>query len=116
MKNWGLIHAGAALLFGGACWGCSSDCEDEIAAAQAFLSSEANLACESDADCVVVSTGCHTFEGGVCSQAYLSRRAANGTQWASITADLEECEGDCTVCDAALAPAQCVSGRCAAPD
>lgn len=115
MKNWGLGRKGVMVVLAGLVWSCATDCEDEIAAAQTFLSAKANLACDSDSDCVVVTTGCHTFEGGFCSQSHLSRAAANGAEWASIKRDLDDCESDCAVCDAALAPAKCVDNRCGSP-
>lgn len=111
MKNWGMT-VGLVLGMAGMVGGCSSDCEDEIAAGERFLSAPASLACDSDQDCVVVSTGCHTFEGGICSQSYLSRSAANSAEWSNIKADLDECEEDCAVCDAALGPPSCKEGTC----
>lgn len=109
----GLGRMTAAVLLAASIWSCSEDCEDEIAAGARFLT--ANQACETDTDCVVVSTGCHTFEGGICSQAHLNRTAANSAEWASIQADLEDCESGCAVCAAALVPAQCVDQRCTKP-
>lgn len=111
MRSWGMVRA-LSLAIVAPLAGCSGDCEDEIAAGERFLSAPENLTCKSAADCVVVETGCHTFAGGFCSQSYLSRTAANSAQWAGIKADLDDCEGDCAVCDGALGPPQCVNERC----
>ena len=117
MKNWGLGRKSVTLMLAGlASWSCNTDCEDETAAGQAFLSSKANLACNSDDDCLVVTTGCHTFEGGLCAQSHLSRTAANSAEWASIKGDLDDCVNDCAVCAAALGPAPCVNELCGPPE
>ncbi|HEY6559468.1 MAG TPA: hypothetical protein VI072_19425, partial [Polyangiaceae bacterium] len=78
------------------------DCSDEIEAARAFLG--ANRSCQVNEDCVVVSTGCHTFGNGVCGQAPLERTAAESAEWARLQHDLGSCKRECAQCAAALAP------------
>lgn len=90
---------------------CGKDCEDEIEAARAFLDNPANLGCQTSDDCVVVNTGCHTFERGICSQAQLSKAAAASASWAEMSADLNDCEDGCAVCAAGLS-VQCTDGFC----
>ena len=90
--------------------GCG-DCTEEIDRAGVFLRDPGNLSCTTDDDCVVVGTGCHTFDFGVCGQAQLSRGAAATSQWARLSADLEDCERSCDRCDALLL-AHCADGAC----
>lgn len=85
------------------------DCTKEIEAARVFL--EENRRCQSDEDCVAVSTGCHTFANGICAQAPLNRSAAATTQWKRLSKGLEGCERECVTCTAALIP-QCTAGAC----
>lgn len=94
--------------------GCS-DCTDEIEAARVFLEDRTNLACQSDDDCVVVSTGCQTFSRGLCGQAQLGARAAASEAWSQLGAELSECEsGTCAKCLALLLPS-CTDGMCGGP-
>ncbi len=90
--------------------GCSN-CNDEIEEGQSFLNDPQHLACESDDDCVVQSTGCHTFERGFCQQVQLNRTAVATKQWQGLKADLETCENECTVCAGAMLPS-CSDGLC----
>lgn len=91
------------------------DCTDELEAANAFLDEPANLTCESNEDCVVVSTGCFTAARGLCGQAHLSRQAASSKEWSKISDDLRDCEsGSCAQCAAALLPS-CTFGMCGGP-
>jgi hypothetical protein len=90
--------------------GCG-DCSEEMDAAEAFLSDRENLVCTTNADCVVVSTGCYTARRGLCEQAQLSRDAAATSRWKRIQSDLESCEDSCDRCGAALA-ANCTDGFC----
>jgi hypothetical protein len=91
------------------------DCEDEVEAAQAFLDNPANLACQSDEDCAVVSTGCHTFSRGICAQAHLGQTAAASQQWSELKDALDDCDsGTCTQCLAELL-ARCTDGLCGGP-
>jgi hypothetical protein len=94
--------------------GCG-DCTDEFEAARAFLEEPANLTCQSDDDCVVVSTGCHTIPRGVCGQAQVARRAAESERWSELSAELRDCEsGSCAQCLALLGP-RCLDGMCGGP-
>jgi len=107
---WRVLGAGVAL--GLLVGGCTGDCSDEIAEGQKFLDEPANLACESDADCEVVSTGCHTYAHGICGQAQVSRTAAASARWKTIQDNLDDCGiTGCAQCDAALIP-HCVEGSC----
>ena len=90
------------------------DCTDEIEAARVFLDKPANLACESGDDCVVVSTGCHTFSKGVCAQAQLGRQAAASAEWSQLSEDLNDCEDSCSQCLVGLSPS-CTEGMCGGP-
>ena len=87
------------------------DCSDEIEAGKAYLDDPANLACASDADCMAVTTGCHTFERGKCGHANLNKSAAASKQWSELSADLHGCEDSCPGCLALLVP-QCSDGFC----
>lgn len=103
------------LLLGASAAGCAGDCVDEIDAANAFLDKPANLTCQSNEDCVVVSTGCQTVARGLCGQAQLSRQAASSKEWSKLSGDLRDCHsGDCIQCAAALTP-RCVDGTCGGP-
>jgi hypothetical protein len=104
-----LLGAIAALV------GCG-DCTDEIEAARAFLEEPANLTCQSDDDCVVVSTGCHTFSRGTCGQAQVAGRAAESEEWSGLSAELSDCESaSCAQCLALLTP-RCLEGMCGGPE
>ena len=105
-----------ALLLGASATGCAGgDCKDELEAANAFLDKPANLACQSNEDCVVVSTGCQTVARGLCGQAQLSRQAASSKEWSKLSGALRDCEsGSCAQCDAALVPS-CTDGMCGGP-
>ena len=86
-----------------------SDCTEEIEAARAFL--KGNRSCQSNEDCVAVSTGCHTFKNGLCAQAPLNRSAAATRHWQRLSQDLKGCENECVTCTAALIP-ECTAGVC----
>ncbi len=116
MRIWGLELTSSLIFLAAMTAGCSNDCSDEIETGERFLSAAANLSCGSDTDCVVVTTGCHTFAGGFCSQSYLSRTAANSAEWSSIKGDLDDCENDCAVCAGGLSPPRCVDKVCGSPD
>ena len=89
-----------------------SNCDDEIEAAGKFLHDAGHLACEVDDDCVVVLTGCHTFEDlGACGQAQLNRTAAASAEWSRLQGDLRDCENGCELCALALLPG-CSGGFC----
>lgn len=112
MKNWGLGRMGVILVLAGLAWSCSSDCDDEIAAAGRFLTAAENLQCKTDDDCVLVFTKCHTFEGGLCGISQLSRTAANSSEWSRLAADMDRCdEDDCLICQPGISPS-CNQGRC----
>jgi hypothetical protein len=106
IERWGLPLAQATSLVA-----CGGDCADEIAAAGEFL--QANQTCASDADCVVVQTGCHTYDelGGGCGQASLSRDAANTAEWRRLNEALLECKTEGSQCMAQLVP-RCGDGVC----
>ena len=87
------------------------DCSDEIEAGRAFLDKPANLSCQTDQDCVVVSTGCQTFARGVCEQAQLNRGAAVSAQWQRLSQGLSDCQNSCSQCAVALI-AHCDAGFC----
>jgi hypothetical protein len=90
-------------------------CDDDIEAAGGFLGTPANLACETNDDCVVVNTGCHTYERGTCAQAQLNRAAAKSREWSELQSDLNDCGDDiCAQC-AVLLVAGCVEGFCGGP-
>jgi len=102
---------GAVLLGASAVCACG-DCTDAMEAANAFLDKPANLTCQSNEDCVVVSTGCYTVARGLCGQAQLSRQAASSKEWSKISGELRDCEsGSCAQCAAALLPS-CTEGTC----
>ena len=95
--------------------GCTGDCSDEIAEGQRFLDDPANLACQSNADCEVVFTGCHTYERGLCGQVQLNRTAAASARWKTIQNNLDDCEmTGCGQCAAALGVG-CSEGFCGGP-
>ena len=85
------------------------DCTEEIDAARVFL--EKNRSCQVDDDCVAVSTGCHTFTGGLCAQAAVNRTAAATAEWQRLSQGLKGCQSECAACDADLIP-QCTAGVC----
>lgn len=92
------------------------NCDDEIETAGTFLRAPANRECETGADCVVVSTGCHTYDDfGICAQAQLNRAAAASGTWSKLQSDLNDCGDDkCARCGALLI-AGCVEGFCGGP-
>jgi hypothetical protein len=88
------------------------NCDDEIEAAGTFLHDRNHLACEADDDCVVVLTGCHTFEDlGACGQAQLNRTASASAEWSRLQGDLRDCDDSCETCTLALLPG-CNDGFC----
>jgi hypothetical protein len=88
------------------------DCSDETATADQFIGNPVNLACQSDDDCVVVTTGCADVSRGLCGQAQLSGAAAASQAWKGLSQELEDCAPDsCSICLAALLPS-CRSGFC----
>jgi hypothetical protein len=106
---------GAVLLGASAAVCACGDCADEIEAAQAFLDNPANLTCQSNEDCVVVSTGCQPVERGPCGQAQLSRQAASSEEWSKLSGDLRDCDsGSCAQCLLPLTPG-CKDGMCGGP-
>jgi hypothetical protein len=106
---------GAVLLGASAAVCACSNCTDEVQAANAFFDKPANLTCQSNEDCVVVSTGCWTVARGLCGQAQLSRQAASSKEWSKLGGDLRDCkEGSdesCAQCAAGLLPS-CIEGTC----
>jgi hypothetical protein len=116
-NHWGIVGgAGGAVGLGLALallvGGCGDDCSDAIAAGKEFLDDPANLTCQSNEDCQVVSTGCHTYARGICGQAQLNRDAAASSKWKTIQAGLDDCDmPGCSQCDAALV-VQCADLRC----
>jgi hypothetical protein len=100
-------------LMAGALVGCSN-CSDEVDAANAFLEDPANLVCQSDGDCAVVSTGCAGPARAVCGQAPLNAEAAASGKWQRISEGLAECDNSCAVCELALQP-ECAQGFCGGP-
>jgi hypothetical protein len=87
-------------------------CNVAVEAAGAFLEDSQNRICQTDVDCMTVSTGCHTYDSGLCGQALLSRTAAESDRWLTLQKNLLECEGeDCMQCMAALLP-RCTDGLC----
>jgi hypothetical protein len=103
----GLLHLVGALS------GCG-DCSDEVEAANKFLEDPANLVCQSNEDCTVVSTGCAEPRRASCGQASLSRAAAASAKWQQVEEDLVDCDNSCAQCDALLLPT-CTSGLCGGP-
>ena len=101
----GLVAAGL-----GAC----ADCDDEVEAVDTFLEDPANRECQSDADCVVVGTGCHQYRLSHCAQSLLNRAVAESNKWQKLSSDIRECEGTCTTCGALLVPT-CTEGFCGGP-
>jgi hypothetical protein len=88
------------------------DCQDEIDAAGRFLQQPENLACQTDQDCRVVPTTCHTFPGGACSQAHLNVQAASSAEWKKLSDALDSCQSDdCINCASLLEP-NCLEGVC----
>ena len=91
------------------------DCHDNDAAANDFLAAPENRACQSDADCVVVSTGCAELERSFCGQATLSAEAAKSSRWRELEGQIADCNGtNCAICGAALIPT-CTNGLCGRP-
>jgi hypothetical protein len=88
------------------------DCSEEIEAARKFL--HENRACEMDADCVAVNTGCHSYANGLCGQAPLNSSAATSPTWKKLSADLVDCDDPCSLCLALLIP-RCNNGLCGGP-
>ena len=87
-------------------------CKDAEEEASAFLQDTTNLECESDSDCVVVSTGCAEVPGAFCHQVQLSKLAAETKGWQLIQEDLDSCgPKSCVSCLALLLP-HCSSGQC----
>src|SRR5215204_4495355 len=93
----GILQVASALV------GCSN-CSDEVDAANQFLEEPANLACQSDSDCAVVSTGCGEPARAFCGQAPLNVEAAASGRWQRISEGLVECDSSCTQCGAGLLP------------
>ncbi|HET7539195.1 MAG TPA: hypothetical protein VFK05_04965 [Polyangiaceae bacterium] len=103
----------AAVLLSAWLSGCG-DCEDETAAAAHFLAAPANISCQSDADCEVVSTGCGHPARSLCSQAQLNHVAAASDGWKALQDALRDCDDSCSRCFA-LVTAKCTSGFCGGP-
>jgi len=103
---WGLLAIGTL-------GGCG-DCADEVAAANDFLETPEHLACQSDDDCTVVSTGCGEPRRSFCGQATLNRSSAESAEWKRISEGLADCESQCSQCDGALL-AECSQGFCGGP-
>ncbi len=112
-SEWGRVYVGVIAAAAALLAGCG-DCSDEIAAAQKFLDDPANLACQADADCVVVGTGCETFARGVCAQSPLRASAAQSSKWRTISDGLDDCSSSCTQCLVGL-EARCQQGFCGGP-
>ncbi len=106
--KWSTALPAAAVSLGLSFVACG-DCTKEVEAARVFL--EENRSCQTNEDCVVVSTGCHTFANGRCAQAPLNRLAAATTQWQRLSQGLEDCENECATCTAGLIP-KCNAGVC----
>ena len=92
-----------------------SDCRDNDEAADAFLAAPENRVCETNDDCVVVSTGCAELERSFCGQATLSAEAAESSRWRELKAQVSDCaDSECAICGAALVPT-CTEGLCGRP-
>lgn len=104
-----LRWAGISLLASGLA-GCGN-CSDATDRASNFFRTPANLVCQSDDDCAVVSTGCARPARALCGAAALNAKAASSDAWKDISEDLDDCGDSCDVCGAALLP-QCVDGFC----
>lgn len=105
-----LLRWVVALPLAAALAGCG-DCSDEVDAANQFLETPANLACQSDDDCAVVMTGCAEPSRALCGQAPLNQSAAASDRWKHIHQALADCDSNCAVCDALLLP-KCTDGFC----
>lgn len=91
------------------------DCHDNDAAADAFLAARENRVCATDADCVVVNTGCAELERSFCGQALLSAEAAKSSRWRELQEQISDCsDSGCAICAAALIPS-CSDGLCGKP-
>jgi len=95
---------------------CKSDevCDPELVThAQAFL--EAHQACQTDADCVLVSDYCGTLPNGFCGQLVMNREGESSAEWRDLSAALKNCAAtECTVCLAARGLG-CKDGSCGGP-
>lgn len=106
------------LTLGAACGlvaSCKSDvCDAELVTrAQSFL--EAHQACETDADCAVVSDYCGTLPNGYCGQLIMNKAGESSAEWRDISTALEDCSpADCAVCLAVRAVG-CSNGSCGGP-
>lgn len=111
---WCKLGAGSrglsALVFSVWLAGCH-DCEEETAAAEQFLTTPANLSCQTDADCTVVSTGCGRPPSSSSGQAVLNRTAAASDRWKLLQSNLSNCEDTCLQ-SAILVNSSCSSGVC----
>jgi hypothetical protein len=88
------------------------DCEASVAAAQAFVTNGANLACSTDADCIAEGIGCGELEGSFCGDIALSFAAATSDEWDTLEDGLRACSPNiCATCDALLVPS-CQNGVC----
>lgn len=88
------------------------DCHDNDKAADAFLAAPENRVCTTNADCVVVNTGCAELERSFCGQALLSAEAAKSSRWRELEEQISDCaESNCAICGAALIPT-CSDGLC----
>lgn len=91
------------------------DCHDNDKAADAFLAAPENRSCQTDADCVVVNTGCAELERSFCGQATLSAEAAESSRWRELHEQISDCADDtCAICTALLV-ATCNAGLCGRP-
>ena len=110
------VQAFAALtLVASALAACDSDdvCRVELDAIAQYLDEPAHRACQSDQDCAVVNTGCHTFPRGFCGQATVNTQAAQAQEWTELEGALRDCQSgdDCTLCAGQLV-VTCASGLC----
>jgi hypothetical protein len=104
----------AAVLMGSAPDDPEVSCKREIDAMGSFLAARENLVCAEEADCVIVETGCHTFERGACNEAPLNRKAARSSRWGKLRADLKSCCPAYEECLAGLLSG-CSHGFCGGP-
>lgn len=114
MGNWAARVVGPCLM-GMLGLAACGDCHDNDAAADAFLAARENRVCATDADCVVVNTGCAELERSFCGQALLSAEAAKSSRWRELQEQISDCsDSGCAICAAALIPS-CSDGLCGKP-
>lgn len=111
-RFWGL---GTIVAAGGLVAACKAEvCDpDLVNHAEAFL--EAHQACETDADCVLVSDYCGTLPNGFCGQLVMNRAGEASAEWRDLSDALKNCAPtDCAVC-LAIRGVGCKDGSCGGP-